>query len=160
MRERTVARMGVGRADVQIERIRKPVARRSFQTVDPRLRGVGDVRQSTLEAGNLQVLVEVVVAREIEGQARTVILVTGLQCVDVFGLDPRQRLTADIEDPRLVTSAVGGIDARHVRGLVSQHDARRQLVGRIVRSRNLGLNELDLVIGVLDLVMTVARARG
>jgi len=79
-----------------------------------------------LETRDLEILVLVVIAGEIRRKAPVFIFVADFESIDVLGLDRNLRSAADIQNARLVTARIGGIDARIPRWFVTQHDAGRE----------------------------------
>src|SRR3546814_727170 len=116
------------RAEIDVDIAHDAVADLAFDAVDARRRGIGDLRLRALEARNLQILVVVEEAGEVERPLALLVLVADLVGVVLFRLDRLQRTAADIENAGFVALRIRDVNARLLVRLVAQHNARREAV--------------------------------
>src|SRR3546814_11089729 len=98
------------RAEIDVDIAHDAVADLAFDAVDARRRGIGDLLLRALEARNLQILVVVEEAGEVERPLALLVLVADLVGVVLFRLDRLQRTRS--EERRVGKECVGTCRSR------------------------------------------------
>src|SRR3546814_3210861 len=93
------------RAEIDVDIAHDAVADLAFDAVDARRRGIGDLRLRALEARNLQILVVVEEAGEVERPLALLVLVADLVGVVLFRLRSEEH-TSELQSPMRISYAV------------------------------------------------------